>query len=712
MPGPPPLTVARLAGVLVGVRYRSWRGSLRAGPRVAAARLGLVFALVVPTAYVGLFASALAEIGAVAGSPGQELVLALVAGLVVLASFASKLAAGDLVVGRGGEVELLLARPLSLATLVAARGLAGVLTDLFGALFLLPILIAAALTWQLPPLAVAVAALSSIATQVTLAAAAQAGQIAIVHLVPPRRRRLVFVIAALAAAASMAAIWLAGSTVLRAPSSAAAAMAPLRAWALAGPGGLVTAPVRWLAAGHTLASLGALLLLLAGAALALAVAALVARWASRAGWEQADAGWAEAGAPARSARFPEVGLAGKDWRLLARDRARLVTLLALPLLFVGVQIFGSAGWAWSTGSVTRLGVCAYSLAAYAATFGPLVHLEAERRAFWILRAVPVPLARLFGAKAAFWAAVLAGFALATYLTLALAADLPFAGEGLVLAFLCPLGAALVAFLAVGLGASEADLSDDQRPALGLGTAYLFMIVAGLFNLVLLARGPERWTALGLYLLCTAIAFVVGVERARVAFDPDEMRRRHLSPVVGTIGLVVLYLGHRSAVLMQPVAGDEAAAVGAGVWLAMVGLLAVVHHARPVPRPARADRVAAIVALLLALASIPAVLLRPSTPALYLAILIVAVAGAALVQELLARGLVQQGLAPAGTPRVRRWLAFTLAAALVLLGSAGRPPLLAVGAAILPGLAALAFRRAPLLAACIVRLLLELLPALL
>jgi hypothetical protein len=33
------------------------------------------------------------------------------------------------------------------------------------------------------------------------------------------------------------------------------------------------------------------------------------------------------------------------------------------------------------------------------TIGPLTHMQAERRAFWILRTVPVPLASLLAAKA-------------------------------------------------------------------------------------------------------------------------------------------------------------------------------------------------------------------------------------------------------------------------------------------------------------------------
>ena len=140
----------RLARLLVGLRYRSWRGMLKAGPRVGAARFAAVFAFVVPAAYVGLLSTALAQMGAAGhGDPAaQQAALALVAAVITACNLLSKVAGADLVVGRGGEIELLLARPVSLARLVVARGLAGVLTDVFGALFLLPVLVAAALVWR------------------------------------------------------------------------------------------------------------------------------------------------------------------------------------------------------------------------------------------------------------------------------------------------------------------------------------------------------------------------------------------------------------------------------------------------------------------------------------------------------------------------------------------------------------------------------------
>ena len=72
------------------------------------------------------------------GGPAAESgALVLVVSAIVLASAALKVSAAEAVTGAGGENEFLLARPVSLPALVVARGLAGVATDLYDALFLL-----------------------------------------------------------------------------------------------------------------------------------------------------------------------------------------------------------------------------------------------------------------------------------------------------------------------------------------------------------------------------------------------------------------------------------------------------------------------------------------------------------------------------------------------------------------------------------------------
>ena len=75
---------------------------------------------------------------------GQVAALALVISTIAFGSLAARAASSEAVRAGSPENEFLLARPVSLASLVAARGLADAVTDPVGALFLLPVLISAA----------------------------------------------------------------------------------------------------------------------------------------------------------------------------------------------------------------------------------------------------------------------------------------------------------------------------------------------------------------------------------------------------------------------------------------------------------------------------------------------------------------------------------------------------------------------------------------
>src|SRR5439155_1221512 len=76
-----------------------------------------------------------------------------------------------------------------LPALLVARSLAEAVTDPFGALFLFPVLITAALTWRLGPASWLAGALTSMMVQIGTSAAAQSIQIAVVRYTRPVRRR-------------------------------------------------------------------------------------------------------------------------------------------------------------------------------------------------------------------------------------------------------------------------------------------------------------------------------------------------------------------------------------------------------------------------------------------------------------------------------------------------------------------------------------------
>ena len=613
--------VLRLAWLLARFRLRhAWNG-VRARPTGAGGLLVLV-GLASSAAYTGMLATALDTIGRRAGQTVAHDALALMLTVFVAGSFLSKAAGTEALRAGSPENEFLLARPVSLTGLVVARSLTALVLDPFGTLFLLPVLVAAALVWRLPLAAVAIAVATSLVAQLGVSAVAQAVQLATVRWVPRRRRALVWTLLRLASMLAMAGVWVTGIGVLRAPARAIAFLDGARgAWWLW--------PGRWLA--HPLVacaparpagggggnvgteSLVAWAGLLLVALAAVAFLAVVARIAGRRGWEEAGAPWAESRARVEARR--PLTLVRREWRQLARDRPRLFSLLALPLIWVGLQVFGSLGWDATSASPERMVAMVYSIVAYVAALGVLPHMQAERRAFWILRSLPVTPTRILAAKARAWDAVLCVAAGALFAALFLAAGRPPDARVAWLGIELVAAIALVVALAVGWGARAADLSDDQRPALGPGTVYLFMLLAGLFNVVLTAPfGPAVARAWLLYIALAVAMWRDGAERLAGCLDAEAMSntRRQL-PLSDAALLIVLWvmlpaaLGRAGA---TGALGQPAAVAAAGVALRLVlGVVAAVwlrrsaRSARSAPSQSSspaARAAGAVSALLLAL----------------------------------------------------------------------------------------------------------------
>jgi hypothetical protein len=670
------VTALAVARLLVRFRLRSLWNAARRGPRRRSLRLAGMLVLLAPVAYVGLFANAFALVASLAELPEQVAVLALAAGSVTLASAVGKMATTEAVVGGSGENEFLMTRPVSLATLVTARSLSGAITDFFDALFLFPILVAAALVWRLGARGAVVAAATSVIVQVGVTAVAQAGQILLVRLVPPARRRVAWSALALFAALTMACLWVVASWLLRQPAMLLEALRPRAGLLRASPAGLVVAPLAALVTGDGARALAALGVLVLATAAAVGLAQLMVRFAGRAGWEQAGSPWAEAPRGRRRRGLPLTPFT-KDWYLIARDRSRLVTLVALPVIFVGLQVFGSAGWSWTTSSPRHIGVLAFSLAAYMATFGPLGHMQAERQAFWLLRVAPVPLGRLLAWKAIFWsvvvglAAAVVGFGVLGVVFLGGGA---VTMSGLGAAGLAVLGAVTVSWLAVAMGAGSADFSDDRR-AIALTTVYLFLLVAGLFNVALLAAGEVRVRTLALYALAVALHWVTGVENAGTVFDPEPRATRRLAPGDGATLAILLFLGARA---QHMAVGGEEARWAEAAWSALLAVAAAIYLLRR--RTARGSLPLGVLAGLgLGAVAVGPLLWRGfSWPISGLMLLPLA---RALAEELSVRGVVQGAL----TERWRAMPAFAVAA-LMALAAGGRPlGAAAVLVAVLPGL---------------------------
>jgi hypothetical protein len=596
----PPIGAGPLAALLIRSRLRSFRNGLRARGSRRGPVLATVAGVIIALAYVGLFSQAFSAIVGAVGLVEQTAALALVTGTLALGSLTAKAASSDAVRAGSAENEFLLARPVSLQALVAARGLADAVTDPMGALFLFPVLIAAALVWRLPPAAWLLAAAISSAVQVAISMLAYATQLAVVRVAAPARRRTVWMGLRLLAALELAAVWMVGTWVLRAPTVLAAQLGAVAWWANLTPGSLIVAPLTAVVRGQTTVALAALGLLCLVAAGALLVAVAVARRAGMQGWEEAGAPWAEA-APVPSGRAGPITAANKDLRLITRDRGQVLVLIAMPAIFVGIQIFGSAGWTWSTASLARISCLAYSLALYMATIGPLTHMQAERRAFWILRTVPVPLGRLFAAKARSWSVVVGGAAAFAFVPLALVmppASRDTIGSVVAAGLLVVGGAVSMTFLAIAMAAGGADLSDEQTTAVGPATIYAFLLVGGLYNLVLTGDLRARLSGLALYLFVTVAYWRAGVARAEICLDAEAVRTPRLRSADAATLLLIYALGARglgtAAASAQRAIAETLLGMRLGVTV-LLGLVALVLLRRAPRVPERRGLVVSAIA---------------------------------------------------------------------------------------------------------------------
>jgi hypothetical protein len=633
--------------------------------------VALVVGVVMAASYVMLFVQAFGVICATTDLAGQVTALAVVALTISFGSFSAKAASSEAVLAGSGENEFLLARPIALPSLVVARCIAESATDPLGALFLMPVLLAATVTWNLSAGAVLLAAVVSMLVQLGIAGAAQATQIALVRFVPRARRRAAWMVLGLIASLSLASLWMMMTRVLRSPASVAAGLAPLGPLVARTPGALIAGPLAALARGSVAGAFVALGALAAATSAVVALAAVVARRAGMAGWEEAGASWSDASArPQVDARPSRVLTAAtKDLALITRDRTRLLTLVSMPVIFVGVQLFGTAGWEWSTATLARVSHVAFSLTLYMVTIGPLAHMQAERRAFWIMRAVPVSVGRLLAAKAKAWSVVIGGVALLAFGVLSLGTPNLTVGAWLGGALVVVIGAVGVTWLSIALAAGAADLSDEQRPAIGPVTIYTFMLVGGLYNVVLNADAATLARGAVLYVFAIAAYWFEGVRHATVCLDAEAVRERRVSLGAGAAFVVVFALGRRGiaagvdAAGVDPMLGTLIANVGVAAVLALVAALYLAGRPGATKRGGTAGAV--LLALVLGVAAgagmrllgfpppegVQALLQQPLAAALIVPVL--------LGEELALRGVLQRGLEEALAARRAATVASTL-----------------------------------------------------
>lgn len=226
--------------------------------------------------------------------------------------------------------------------------------------------------------------------------------------------------------------------------------------------------------------------------------------------------------PARGALAAVRGIAGKELRLLSRDRNFLVRALVLPLIIISFQVaVNPALLDGATEKPQHAAMLAFSVVAYALAGSALMVLAYESRTLWLLYSFPQGLANLMLQKAKLWAVIAMIYVICIgegLLLLGKTTDL--GAHGFVL--LAAVGIGIYSFIAAGIGTLGCDpLAQDERKRLKSGPVLFYLFLAGQFSFAMYE--PSLWKKFVFTLLSVLVAYALWQRvRARGPYllDPE------------------------------------------------------------------------------------------------------------------------------------------------------------------------------------------------
>jgi hypothetical protein len=175
------------------------------------------------------------------------------------------------------------------------------------------------------------------------------------------------------------------------------------------------------------------------------------------------------------------GIAGKELRLLRRDKNQLMRLVLIPLLallFAGLTYAGSIEAYIS--DFRHVAAMAYGIGAFLMLSTAFLVLVSEQNALWLLYTFPRPLHRVLLRKTYLWAGI--GLVLPVcILVSAIALGSAPTAQVIPLAALVVVGVVIQAFVASGIGVLGTTVLDTSKTRIVEPQyAYLFMFIAGLY----------------------------------------------------------------------------------------------------------------------------------------------------------------------------------------------------------------------------------------
>jgi membrane protease YdiL (CAAX protease family) len=370
------------------------------------------------------------------------------------------------------------------------------------------------------------------------------------------------------------------------------------------------------------------------------------------------------------------GIAGRELRLLARDRALMVQTLVIPLVVIGFQIvINPRLWTGAVGSPAAAAALAFGVGAWVMIQSGLLLLATEGEALWLLYTLPQPLGRLLGGKVALWAAIGLAYALAV-VTAVVVASRSLSLALLIDAALAMLGVALVTVVAAAIGILRADPRVKSGRRVQPEAFWSALSLASLYGFTFFA---EPWPRIVITVLMALTALALwqrAADELPYLLDPTELPAPALVVSDGIVALLVFavlqaLIGAVLARVLAPWAVLLVAFTAAGA-LVLVGALRALRRrgvrdlARALGWRAASSRLRAIgvgaalgaasglvaVAYLIFLSG-RAVALPGAAPdrAVLITFLVLAVAVAPFVEELVFRGILYGALRRSLSPAV-------------------------------------------------------------
>lgn len=260
----------------------------------------------------------------------------------------------------------------------------------------------------------------------------------------------------------------------------------------------------------------------------------------------------KSGAPQPIDRSILHGIAGKEIRLLFRDRNFLVQTLIVPVLIVGFQVLmNPAILKGAAGDLRHASAVAFGMGAYVLIFSAFQILVVEGNSLWMLYTFPQHLDSILLRKTWLWC----GFGL--LYTLCILIGFGIASPRLQWTALSPavtavLGVIIYAYIASGIGVLATDpLQTEVQRKVRPDMMYLYMTLVAFFAFAIYS--PSVWAKFAQIILSSLLAYALWQkvrDRTPYMLDPTQEPPPEISLSDGMIAVLAFFVVQGLMLMLQ------------------------------------------------------------------------------------------------------------------------------------------------------------------